>query len=120
MTKPSIVPVLEHYEFHGLQDYGGWRPVKCVWHGDRRASGSYNPDLGVYKCHVCDISGDAYAVVMKVEGIGFDEAKRRVQEITGHDGSQLPGQSSGGWLRGRSRSKLPGWARAKHAARLLL
>lgn len=107
MTKPPIIPVLEHFGFDGLVDYGGWRPVRCVFHGDRRASASYNPDEGLFRCHVCDIGGDAFAVIMHQEGTGFIEAKRRVTEITGLETDAGAGPGHPG------QSRLPAWTRRR-------
>jgi DNA primase len=85
-----IVKVLEEFGFENVPQTGGWRPVKCVFHGDRHASASVNPDLSAYKCHTCEISGDVYKLVMEQEGITFAEAKQRVADIAGKDVRDLP------------------------------
>lgn len=122
MTNPPICPVLEFYGWDGRSTgYGEWRNIRCPFHGrDRRPSGRLNETEGVFHCHACGLSGNAFKVIEKHEGVSFSEAKRRVQDITGKDVSQLSGPSSGGFLRGGSSSKLPKWARNRYANRILL
>ena len=104
--KPSITTILEHYGTFNVPDYGGWHAIKCPFHDDRRASASVNPDEGVFRCHACEIKGDAYAIVMSVEGVGFPEAKERVTQVTGVS------YAAGGTASGSSRrSLLPAWTK---------
>lgn len=46
----------------------------CPWHDDSRPSLQVNPDRQSFKCWVCDIGGDIFSFVMKMEGVGFPEA----------------------------------------------
>lgn len=46
----------------------------CPWHDDSRPSLQVNPDRQSFKCWVCDIGGDIFSFVMKIEGVGFGEA----------------------------------------------
>src|SRR5690242_18397562 len=100
-SKPSILDVLEHYGASSLPYGGGWLSVHCPFHGDKRSSASVNVDEGVFKCFVCTndtgdfLAGDAYAIVMQIEGVNFVEAKRRIQEWTGVSyGSVSPGHNT--------------------------
>lgn len=86
--KPSISRVLEHY---GARAHarGGWQKLKCPFHDDRHASAGFNEDKGYFKCFTCDVAGDAYDIIMKQEGVGFVDAKRRAEEITGASSGSL-------------------------------
>jgi len=46
----------------------------CPWHDDTRPSLQVNPDRQSFKCWVCDIGGDVFSFMMKIEGIEFPEA----------------------------------------------
>ena len=87
--KPSISKVLEHYGAR-CNTRGGWQKLKCPFHNDRHASAGFNEDKGYFKCFTCDVSGDAYDIIMKQEGVGFVDAKRRAEEITGTSSGSLP------------------------------
>jgi DNA primase len=114
-----IREVLEYYGWDGrAHGYGDDKNIKCPFHGDRHASGRINEAKEVFYCNACGVAGDAYKLVMDKEGLTFDQAKRRVQEIAGSDGSQLPGKPASGFFRSRGSSKLPKWARDKHKRRL--
>ncbi|MGR6999964.1 CHC2 zinc finger domain-containing protein [Yinghuangia aomiensis] len=67
--KPPIHEVLTHYGAEGVPDSGGWRSLRCPFHGDRSASASVKPDEDLFKCHVCDVGGDSFTVVAWKEGI---------------------------------------------------
>jgi DNA primase len=46
----------------------------CPWHDDTRPSLQVNPERQSFKCWVCDIGGDVFSFVMKMEGVEFREA----------------------------------------------
>lgn len=46
----------------------------CPWHDDTRPSFQVNPERQSFKCWVCDIGGDVFSFVMKIEGVEFREA----------------------------------------------
>ena len=41
----------------------------CPWHDDTRPSLQVNPERQSFKCWVCDIGGDIFSFVMKMEGV---------------------------------------------------
>ena len=47
----------------------------CPFHADKTPSFSVNEDKGLFCCFGCGVSGDVYDFTMKLEGIGFREAK---------------------------------------------
>ncbi len=62
---------------------GGYLPLRregrgfkaiCPWHDDTRPSLQVNPERQSFKCWVCDIGGDIFSFVMKIEGVAFPEA----------------------------------------------
>ena len=46
----------------------------CPWHEDSRPSLQVNPERQSWKCWVCDVGGDIFSFVMKMEGVSFPEA----------------------------------------------
>ncbi len=47
---------------------------RCPWHDDSKPSLQVNPQRQSFKCWVCDIGGDVFSFVMKVENVEFREA----------------------------------------------
>ena len=52
----------------------------CPWHEDRRPSLQVNPERQSFKCWVCDIGGDVFSFLMKMEQITFPEALEMLAE----------------------------------------
>ncbi len=46
----------------------------CPWHDDTRPSLQVNAERQSFKCWVCDIGGDIFSFIMKIEGVDFPEA----------------------------------------------
>lgn len=55
----------------------------CPWHDDSRPSLQINPERQSYRCWVCDIGGDVFSFVMRMEGISFPEALAQLAERAG-------------------------------------
>lgn len=55
----------------------------CPWHDDSRPSMQVNPERQSFKCWVCDIGGDIFSFVQKMEGISFPEALAMLAERAG-------------------------------------
>ena len=55
----------------------------CPWHDDRRPSLQVNPERQSFKCWVCDIGGDIFSFVMKIEGVDFPEALAMLADRAG-------------------------------------
>ncbi len=80
----------------------------CPWHDDSRPSLQVNPERQSFKCWVCDIGGDVFSFVMKIDGVEFREAlemlaeragitlekPRRHLPFSGNTASELPGDSA--------------------------
>jgi DNA primase len=56
---------------------------RCPWHDDSRPSLQVNPIRQTFKCWVCDIGGDVFSFVMKIENVGFKEALEILADKTG-------------------------------------
>ena len=55
----------------------------CPWHDDTRPSLQVNPERQTFKCWVCDIGGDVFSFVMKMEGVSFPEALAMLADQAG-------------------------------------
>ncbi len=70
----------------------------CPWHDDSRPSLQVNPDRQSFKCWVCDIGGDIFSFLMKMESVEFPEALAMLADragITLTPYRQQPGVSTG-------------------------
>lgn len=80
-SKPDLATVLEHYGVRIMHRHG-WIPCKCIMHDDSHASAAYNLDSQGYNCLVCQILGDVYDVVARMENLKeFRDVKRRAEEL---------------------------------------
>ena len=66
-----------------LQRQGRIFVARCPWHDDRKPSLQVNPERQSFKCWVCDIGGDIFSFVMRMEGCDFPEAKRILADMAG-------------------------------------
>ncbi len=62
----------------------------CPWHDDRHPSLQVDPQRQTFRCWVCNIGGDIFTFLMRIEGLEFREAFRTLAEMAG-----LPIHSSG-------------------------
>ena len=59
----------------------------CPWHDDSRPSFQVNPERQTFRCWVCDIGGDVFNFVMRMEKIEFREA---LEQLADRAGIQIP------------------------------
>ncbi|HEX3997651.1 MAG TPA: DNA primase [Pirellulales bacterium] len=78
----------------------GYKAI-CPWHDDTRPSLQVNPDRQSFKCWVCDLGGDIFSFVMKIENIDFPEALAMLADRAGI--TLTPRQSEGRGTRGEGR-----------------
>ncbi|MEM6798972.1 MAG: DNA primase [Planctomycetota bacterium] len=55
----------------------------CPWHDDTRPSMQVNPERQTFKCWVCDIGGDVFSFLMKIDGLEFREALETLADRAG-------------------------------------
>lgn len=55
----------------------------CPWHDDSRPSLQINPERQSFKCWVCDIGGDIFNFMMKMENVEFPEALKMLADRAG-------------------------------------
>lgn len=66
----------------------------CPWHDDRRPSLQVNPERQTFRCFVCNIGGDAFSFIMKMEGVSFPEALALLADRAGISISRSGGGSA--------------------------
>ena len=72
-SKVDIVLLFSHFGVK-LVSKGKSFTGKCPWHQDKDPSLSVDREKGLYHCFGCGESGDAFALVEKMKGVGFREA----------------------------------------------
>ena len=75
--------VLKHYGAYNVPQGNGWKNMRCPFHDDSHASAGVNHEEDAFNCLACEISGDIYNIIQKIEKVGFREAKSRAKEIIG-------------------------------------
>jgi len=68
----------------------------CPWHDDTRPSLQVNPQRQSFKCWVCDIGGDIFSFMMKMQGVSFPEALAMLADRAGIPLGPVRGPQSGG------------------------
>ncbi len=71
--------------YMALRRQGRGYVALCPWHDDTRPSMQINPDRQSFKCWVCDIGGDIFSFLMKIEGVDFREALDMLADRAGID-----------------------------------
>jgi DNA primase len=93
-SKHDLGKVLEHYGFTIPTTSTTWLTVRCAFHGDKVKSARVNLNNGGFRCFGCDMAGDVYSIIMKKEGVGFNEAKQIAERITGESNGELRNKSN--------------------------
>ena len=78
----DIVDLLSKYNLQ-LRRQGRGYVALCPWHDDTRPSLQVNPERQSWKCWPCDIGGDIFSFVMKMEGVDFPEALAMLADRAG-------------------------------------
>lgn len=58
-----------------------WEKAHCPFHKDTKASASVNWGKSRFRCHACDISGDAIDFVMEQENLAFRDAMEWIEAL---------------------------------------
>lgn len=82
MTKGDQLRAYLEEQGARVRDRGGWQKISCIGpahaRGDRNPSASVNLALGKYHCFACDLQGDVYDLLHKLENLDFPSAKARL------------------------------------------
>ena len=110
IPKPDIVEIVEAYGGTVLGgDRGGWRKATCPIHEDKSPSASVNSDECRFRCFVCDFSGDAVDLIMKVTSAGYPAAIKLAEKFLGDgDGAVREERGRSGLLPGAARRDVRG------------
>ena len=76
-----LIAALDRYETQYNPNRSGEHSISCPnkdAHPDRNPSCSLNIAKGLLFCQGCGLSGDAYSVMMVIEGITFAQAVERI------------------------------------------
>jgi len=91
--KTDIVPLIgERIE---LKKAGRNFKALCPFHSEKTPSFMVSPELQIFKCFGCQISGDCFAFLEKYEGMEFGEALRYLAEKAGVKLEPIRGQAAG-------------------------
>ncbi len=84
----------------------------CPWHDDSRPSLQINPERQTFRCWVCNVGGDAFSFLMRMDRLDFREALEQLADRAGID---LPrGQGPGSDVK-RSLYEVCNWASDRFA-----
>ena len=76
-----MLSVLDRYDTRYNPNRNGEQSISCPnknVHDDRNPSCSLNIGKGVLFCQGCGLAGDAYSVMMAIEGINFNQATEQL------------------------------------------
>ena len=86
-AKEQVRQAIEIVELVGgylpLRRQGRGYVVNCPWHDDSRPSLQINPERQSFKCWVCNVGGDIFSFLMKIENVEFPEALAMLAERAG-------------------------------------
>lgn len=105
MSRPDIADLLDHYGVIGHR-----RMVPCPLHEDRTPSCSINYEKSLFNCFSCGEGGDSWSLIMKREGLDFEQAQDWAKKELSFKGSG-PAPRKGGRRSKRKSSYKPSWRR---------
>lgn len=77
----DIVEVVGDYL--DLKKVGKGYQAPCPFHKEKNPSFHVSPDLQIFKCFGCGVSGDVFTFIQKIEGVGFRDALRMLADRAG-------------------------------------
>lgn len=86
----------------------------CPWHDDTRPSLQVNPERQSFRCWVCNIGGDVFSFVMKMEGVTFPEALAMLADQAGISLRPARGKPGAGGFDKRSLYQVAAWAESQY------
>jgi DNA primase len=79
-----LIDVPMEVKFPGVKKVGKTYMMRCPFHDDNTPSMAVHPE-GRYYCFGCNERGGYISYIMKLYGLSFPEAVRKIEEITGLD-----------------------------------
>ncbi|MBO4540899.1 MAG: DNA primase, partial [Bacilli bacterium] len=92
LRNADIVDVISHYL--NVIKKGRSYVAICPFHEDSNPSLNISQEKQIFKCFVCNTGGNAITFVMKKEGISFEEAVRKVAELSNFHDDRLEKEAS--------------------------
>lgn len=86
----------------------------CPWHDDTRPSLQVNPERQSFRCWVCNIGGDVFSFVMKMEGVTFAEALAMLADQAGIPLRPSRGKPAEGGFEKRALYQAAAWAESQY------
>lgn len=80
--KINIVDIVREY-VPSVKQTGRTFKACCPFHKEKTPSFTVNPDKGLFYCFGCQEGGDVFAFLMKIEGISFFDALKRLADKAG-------------------------------------
>lgn len=68
----------------------------CPWHDDSRPSLQVNPERQTFRCWVCNVGGDVFSFMMRMQRLEFREALEQLAEWAGIELRQPRGRGESG------------------------
>lgn len=87
-TKTNLIALFAHYGHQPKKNGKGYK-VCCPFHEETEPSLSITPERGLWQCFGCGESGDAIALVTKLEKISFLEALKKLAFQQGYTQADL-------------------------------
>lgn len=81
--KPPIGEVIKELTGQEMPTGFGWVRTVCPFCNDRNGSASVNHDVGGFRCHQCDRSGDALKLLQDELRLTFKEACDKAEQLGG-------------------------------------
>jgi DNA primase catalytic core len=88
-SRVDIVALFSHFGVKLTTKGRGFSGI-CPWHQDKDPSLSVDREKGLYHCFGCGESGDAFALVEKMKGVGFREALEYLRRHAGRMAAPRP------------------------------
>lgn len=77
---PSLIEIVQEYV--QLRRVGREYVGLCPFHSEKTPSFFVNEEKGLFFCHSCQVGGDIFTFIQKIEGVDFKTAAKRLGRQT--------------------------------------